>query len=169
MKRVIIFTISLLFALNVAEAQKVGYVSYETILAQIPAFTAAQQELDKLNQQYSDIIESELSKVETMFNNYQQLKSQMTPQQREAKENEIINAEKVVQEKQKVYFGEEGLMAQKSESLMKPVMDKLQQAIDKYAKANGYMMILDVSSMGGVVYKDSAYDLSLEIIKNLNK
>lgn len=168
MKRVIIFTFTLLFALNVADAQKIGYVNNETILSQIASFTAAQQELDKLNQQYSNIIEEELSKVEAMFNSYQQLKSQMTPQQREAKENEIISAEKVIQEKQKVYFGDEGLMAKKSEELIKPIMDKLQQVIDKYAKDNGYMMIIDVSSITGVVYKDAAYDLSLEIIKNLN-
>jgi len=167
MKRVIIFTTALLFAFGVANAQKVGYVNSETILSQIPAFTAAQQELDKLNQLYSDLIEEELTKVEAQFKNYQQLKNQMTPQQREAKENEIISAEKVIQERQKVYFGDEGIMVKKSEELLKPVMDKLQTAIDNYAKNNGYMIIIDVASISGIVYKDPAYDLSAEIIKNL--
>ena len=167
MKRVIIFTTALLFAFGVANAQKIGYVNYETILSQIPAFTAAQQELDKLNQQYSDLIEAELSKIEAQFKSYQQLKSQMTPQQREVKENEIISAERVVQEKQKIYFGDEGILAKKSEELLKPIMDKLQATIDNYAKSHGYMIMIDVASMNGVIYKDPVYDLSAEIIKNL--
>ena len=84
----------------------------------------------------------------------------MTASQRQAAENEIIQKERVVQEKQKIYFGEDGIMAKKAEELLAPIRARVDRAVEAVAKQGGYDLILDLAALQGVVYKRDAIDLT---------
>ena len=84
----------------------------------------------------------------------------MSSIQRQNAENEIISKERVVQEKQKIYFGEDGIMAKKAEELLSPIQKEVNKAIEDVAKLGGYDLILDLAAMQGVVYKKEALDLT---------
>ena len=167
MKKFLLILVAVMSVAFQANAQKVGYIDTEKILSSIPAYKSAQQQLESLSNQYQSAIESEYAKVETLYNRYQQQKSNLTAQARQIKENEIIQKEQAVKELQKEYFGAEGAMQQHSSRLLDPIKEKVDAAIAKVAQQGGYMVILDLASMQGVAYSNPAYDLSGEVIKFL--
>ena len=160
MKKTLIAFALLLSAAFSAQAQRVGLINTEQILSRIPAYVAAQEQLDALNDKYKATIESELGRVETLYQNYQANRASMTASQRQAAENEIIQKERVVQEKQKIYFGEDGIMAKKAEELLAPIRARVDRAVEAVAKQGGYDLILDLAALQGVVYKRDAIDLT---------
>ena len=160
MKKILIALVALLACFGTARAQKIGYINTESILSEIPAYVSAQQQLEALSDKYKAAIETELGKIETLYQNYQSNKNSMSSIQRQNAENEIISKERVVQEKQKIYFGEDGIMAKKAEELLTPIQKEVNKAIEDVAKLGGYDLILDLAAMQGVVYKKEALDLT---------
>lgn len=164
MKKIIIALTVLLASFSMADAQKVAYVNTETILAAIPAYEAAQVTLEALEDKYKAAVETELGKVEALYQNYQSTRHSMTAQQRQNAENEIIAKERVAQEKQKIYFGEDGIMAKKAEELLNPIRKNVEKAIEDVARSEGYDLVIDVAALQGVVYKNETLDISRRVI-----
>lgn len=167
MKRILLTILSLVVASVAANGQKVGYMNTQTILAQIPEYVTATQTLEKLSDQYKQYLESEKSKIDQAYIKYQAERGNLNESARQNRENEIISMERALQERQKEYFGEDGVMSQKSSQLLNPIKSKVNAAIRKVAQNGGYTLILDISAMQGVAYYDESADLSLEIIRNL--
>lgn len=167
MKRIFAIVFAVFFAALQMNAQKVGYIDTEKILAAIPAYRSAQSQLESLSRQYQGEIEREYVKIETLFNTYQSQKSNLSPLARQSKEDEIIRKEQAVKELQQKYFGQDGYMQQKSEQLLNPIKERVEAAVKVLAQSGGYMVVFDVASMQGVAYKDESYDLSNKIIKYL--
>ena len=115
MKKGLVLTIAMLLAAFQLSAQKVGYINTEKILSAIPEYKSAQSQLEELGKGYQQKIEAEYSKIEVMYNNYQQVKGGLSAQARQQRENEIISREQTVKELQKTYFGQDGLMQKKSQ------------------------------------------------------
>ena len=164
MKKIVIALVVLLASFSLADAQKVAYVNTETILAAIPAYEAAQVTLETLGDKYKAAVETELGKVEALYQNYQNTRHSMTAQQRQNAENEIIAKERVAQEKQKIYFGEDGIMAKKAEELIDPIRKEVEKAIEAVAREEGYDLVIDIAAQPGVVYKNEKLDLSRRVI-----
>ena len=169
MKRILIAFVVLLAAFQLAGAQKVAYVNTETILAAIPEYEAAQNELSVLGDKYKAVVETELGKVETLYQNYQANRHSMSATQRQNAENEIIAKERVAQEKQKIYFGEDGIMAKKAEELLDPIRKRVERAIETVALQGRYDLVIDLAAIQGVVYKNEALDLSNLVIACYNE
>lgn len=160
MKKIVIALVAFLACSGLLRAQKIGYINTETILSEIPAYVAAQSQLDALSDKYKAAIETEMGKIETLYQNYQATRNSMSAAQRQNAENEIISKERVVQEKQKIYFGEEGIMAKKAEELLSPIRQEVTKAIEDVAKLGGYDLIIDLAAVQGVVYKNEKLDLT---------
>jgi outer membrane protein len=148
-------------------AQKIGYMNTETILSKIPAYTAAKEKLDALNSQYKAKVENEYKAIEQMYNRYQSSKASLNEYQRSQKENEIINKEKAAKELQKSYFGQDGYMQKKTDELLSPIKDRVQNAINQLAKQEGYSLVIDLAAAQGVIYNNPQHDLSSKIINML--
>ena len=164
MKRICTVLIALFAGFGLLSAQKIAYINTETILNEIPAYLAAQQQLNALSDKYKATIETELGKVENLYQTYQSNRSTMSATQRQNAENEIIAKERVVQEKQKIYFGEEGIMAKKAEELLSPIRSDVDKAISEVARMNGCDLVIDLAAVQGVVYKNEALDLSKAVL-----
>ena len=169
MKRILIALAVLLAGFQSADAQKVAYVNTETILAAIPEYEAAQMQLNTLSDKYKAAVETELGKVENLYQNYQANRHSMSASQRQNAENEIISKERVAQEKQKIYFGEDGIMAKKAEELLDPIRKDVEKAIADVARSEGYDLVIDVAALQGVVYKNEILDLSRKVIDRYNE
>ena len=164
MKKYLVLLLALTASLGTLCAQKIGYVNTETILSGIPAYAAAQEQLNTLSDKYRATIESEMSKIETLYQNYQASRGSMTASARQNAENEIISKERVVQEKQKIYFGEDGIMAKRAEELLSPIRREVDKAIEQVAAQGGYGLIIDLAATQGVVYKNTALDLTTQVL-----
>ena len=166
MKRILIALVALLSCLGTVRAQKIGYNNTEDILKRIPAYVTAQNQLEVLSDKYKASIEAEFGKIETLYQEYQASKSSMSMSQRQNAENEIISKERVAQEKQKIYFGEDGIMAKKAEELLSPIRKAVEKSIENVARTGGYDMVIDVAALQGVVYKNKALDLTDQVLVN---
>jgi len=164
MKRICIALIALFAGFGLLSAQKIAYINTETILGEIPAYAAAQQQLNALSDKYKASIETELGKVENLYQTYQTNKNTMTAAQRQNAENEIISKERVVQEKQKIYFGEDGIMAKRAEELLGPIRQDVDKAIAEVARMNGCDLVIDLAAVQGVVYKNETLDLTQKVL-----
>ena len=169
MKKSFLVIVALLMFIGTAGAQKIGYINTESILSEIPAYTAAQSQLEALSDKYKAQIETELGKIETLYQNYQASRNSMSPSQRQNAENEIISKERVVQEKQRIYFGEDGIMAKKAEELLAPIRARVDKAIADVARMGGYDLVIDLAAVQGVVYKNEALDLTQFVLVKYNE
>ncbi|HHV41181.1 MAG: OmpH family outer membrane protein [Bacteroidales bacterium] len=167
MKRIVFFLGILLMAGNVW-AQKYAVVDSEKILEALPEYTVAQEQISKLQEQYTQKLQKEYDLLEHMFQKYQNDKNTLNSQQRKIREQQIIDREKEVKELQEQYFGQEGAMAKASMAIFQPVQDKLQQAINYVAQVHGYSLVLDVSSGMGIVHYASVIDISNLVIERLH-
>ena len=172
MKRILISFVVALTAVFSVGAQNVVFINTETILGAIPEYVAAQDELNTLSDKYKANIESQIGRIETLYQDYQKNKSSMSASQRTEAENEIISKEKAVKEKQSLYFGENGIMAKKSEELLGPIKSQLDSAIKAAAEAMEVDAVIDLAVNQGVVYYNELKDISnqvIEIYKKTNK
>ena len=169
MKKSFLVIVALLMFIGTAGAQKIGYINSESILSEIPAYTAAQSQLEALSDKYKAQIETELGKIETLYQNYQASRNSMSASQRQNAENEIISKERVVQEKQRIYFGEDGIMAKKAEELLAPIRARVDKAIADVARMGGYDLVIDLAAVQGVVYKNEALDLTQFVLVKYNE
>ena len=166
MKRFLFIAAAFLFAVQL-NAQRVGFLDTEKILASIPEYNSAKSQLESLDKGYRTKVENEFAAIEKLYNAYQANKGTMSQVVRAQKENEIISKEEAAKKLQESYFGENGIMQKKSQELLSPIKERVQAAIERVAKSGGYMMIVDIASQSGVIYTNSQYDLSQEVIKVL--
>lgn len=166
MKRFLFIAAAFLFAVQL-NAQRVGFLDTEKILASIPEYNSAKSQLESLEKGYRTKVENEFAAIEKLYNAYQANKGTMSQVVRAQKENEIISKEEAAKKLQESYFGENGIMQKKSQELLSPIKESVQAAIERVAKSGGYMMIVDIASQSGVIYTNSQYDLSQEVIKVL--
>ena len=166
MKRFLFIAAAFLFAVQL-NAQRVGFLDTEKILASIPEYNSAKSQLESLEKGYRTKVENEFAAIEKLYNAYQANKGTMSQVVRAQKENEIISKEEAAKKLQESYFGENGIMQKKSQELLSPIKERVQAAIERVAKSGGYMMIVDIASQSGVIYINSQYDLSQEVIKVL--
>ena len=166
MKRFLFIAAAFLFAVQL-NAQRVGFLDTEKILASIPEYNSAKSQLESLEKGYRTKVENEFAAIEKLYNAYQANKGTMSQVVRAQKENEIISKEEAAKKLQESYFGENGIMQKKSQELLSPIKERVQAAIEKVAKSGGYMMIVDIASQSGVIYTNSQYVLSQEVIKVL--
>ena len=168
MKRLIALSVIFLFiGCAAAIAQKFGYVDSEYIFKKIPAYKSAQDQLDKLSKKYQEEIDSKYKAVDDLFKNYQSEKVLLTEQMRQTRENEIVTREREVKELQKKYFSPDGAVPKKQEELMKPIQEKVFNAIKDLASDGGYATIFDVAGNSGIIYNNPRYDLSDKVLEKM--
>jgi outer membrane protein len=167
MKRFLFTLAILLGALSAASAQKIGYINTETVLNKIPSYKTAQGQLERLRQEYQKEVEAGYQKVEELYKAYQADKVLLTEDMKKRREEEIINKEKAVKELQLKYFGQEGTLAKKTEELLKPLQDKVSNAVKEVATDDGYGMIIDIANNPTVLFVLPRYDVSDKVIGKL--
>ncbi len=166
MKRLsIIFTL-LALAFNVS-AQKYCWVDTEYILENISEYKAAQQQLDQLSISWQKEIEEKYTHIDKLYKDFQADQILLTEEMKRKRESEIIDKEKEVKEFQKQKFGYEGEIFKKKQELIKPLQDKIYNAIQKMAVDRSYAAVFDKSSDLIMLYANERYDKSDYILEQL--
>jgi len=149
------------------QAQKFAYVDTEYILGNIPDYKEAQAELDKLSIEWQKQLERQYSEIDKMYKNYQAEQILLTEDMKTKREGEIIKKEKEAKEYQKQKFGVDGELFKKRQELVKPVQDKVYQAVQDVAVAGGLDIVFDKSSGLTMLYSNSKYNKSDAVLKKL--
>ena len=150
---------------NYSLAQKFAYVDTDYILAKIPEYNQAQDKLDNYSKGWQEEIETTMQKIEKMYRSYQSEQILLTEEMKSARENLIFAEEKKVQDLQIKYFGPEGMLFSKRQELIKPIQDKIYDAIQQIATNNKYSVIFDSSSDLIMLYSNNNLDKSDKVLE----
>ena len=156
-----------MFATAQSGAAKFGYVDTDYILGQIPEYKAAQSELDKTSIQWQKEIEIKFAEIDKLYKAYQADAILLTEDMKKKRENEILNKEKEAKDLQKQRFGVDGELFKKRQELVKPIQDKVYNGIKAVAEKKGLGFILDKSGQISILYANSKYDISEDILVHL--
>ncbi|MFY0644417.1 MAG: OmpH family outer membrane protein [Bacteroidia bacterium] len=150
-----------------SQAQRFAYVDTEYILSQLPEYKSAQAQLDELSQAWQDEIDAMYEEIDKMYKEYQAEKVLLTKDMQTKRENEIIEKERAVKAFQNAKFGYDGELFKKRQELVKPIQDKVYEAINKVAKDNGLDFIFDKSGAMLMLVSNPKFDRSDEVLSEL--
>lgn len=161
--------LSLLFVLTsaMAVAQKYAFVDSEYIRKNIPAFTTAQDQLDKLSKQWEKEVADGYAVVEQMYKSYQTESVLLSPDMKTKREEAIIAKEKEMKDLQNKYFGMEGELFKKREALVKPIQDEILKSIKEIAVEGSYAVIFDTAAGGNILFANPKFDISDQVLEKL--
>lgn len=167
MKNLMLTAISVLMLAFTAQAQRYAIVDTKYILEKIPEYKQAQQKLDQFSDQWQKEIDEKQSALDRIYKDYEAEQVMLSEGLKKKREDEIFVREKEVRELQRKRFGFEGDLFKRRQELVKPVQDKVYNAIQKIAVARLYDFILDKSEGITVIFADPKLDKSEEVLKEL--
>lgn len=148
-------------------AQKFALVDMEYILKNIPAYEMANEQLNQLSQRWQKEIEAVNAESADLYQKYLADKVFLTDEQIKKREEEVMAKEKEATELRYKYFGPEGELYKKRQSLMKPIQDDVYNAVKKVAEERGYQMIMDRAGSSDIVFASPRIDISNEVLAKL--
>uniref|UniRef100_UPI004057389D OmpH family outer membrane protein n=1 Tax=Alistipes sp. TaxID=1872444 RepID=UPI004057389D len=169
MKRTILALLFALATLGIASAQKYCVIDSEKVFKSLDEYNKAMTALDELGKSYQAEVDSKYKSIETLYNSYMQQKASLSAASRASIEQQILQKEEEAQKYQQQLFGENGKLMQKRVELIKPIQTKVFGAIEAYAKANGYDLVLDKASNASILYFNNAIDHTAQVIEQLKK
>lgn len=167
MKKSILLVIIVAFLTLPTFGQKYAYIDSEYILGNMPDYTEAQAELDRLAGEWQKEIEKKFASIDSMYKKYQTEAITLPDNMKKKREDAIIAAEKAAKDLQKKRFGTDGDLFKKREELVKPIQDRVFTAIDEYAKEKGYAFVFDVAGSMTIIYADPKWDINDQIMQKL--
>jgi outer membrane protein len=167
MRKIAVLTVLIALVSVTATAQKYAFVDTDYIRKNIPAFTAAQEQLDKLSAQWEKEVSDGYAVVEQMYKSYQNEAVLLSQDMKTKREEAIITKEKEIKDLQNKYFGMEGELFKKREELVKPVQDEILKAIKEIAVEGSYAVIFDTAAGGNVLFANPKYDISDQVLEKL--
>lgn len=166
MKKVIAVCVFALLAVS-AQAQKFALIDMEYILANIPAYERANEQLQQSSKKWQAEVEALNSEASTMYKNYQNEVVFLSEQQKKDRQEEIMKKEKEASELKKKYFGPEGELFKKRESLMGPIQEEIYNTVKEISEQRGYSLVIDRASDNGIIYGNPKIDISNEVLIKL--
>lgn len=150
-----------------AHAQKFALMDMEYIFKNIPAYERANEQLNQVSKKWQAEVEALNTQAATMYKNYQNEVVFLSKEQKSAKQEEIMKKEKEAADLKKKYFGPEGELFKKRESLMSPIQEEIYNVVKEISEARGYSLVLDRASDNGIIFGSPKIDISNEVLQKL--
>ncbi|HVI45098.1 MAG TPA: OmpH family outer membrane protein [Chitinophaga sp.] len=167
MKKLFITAALALSIAGAANAQRYCVIDTKYILESIPEYKDAQKKLDAVAEQWQKEIDVKFQEVDKMYKSYQAEQVMLTEELKRKREDEIVVKEKAAKDLQKKRFGYEGDLFKKREELVKPIQDKVYNAVQKLSASRMYDFVLDKSGGATVIFSDPKLDKSEEILRSM--
>lgn len=167
MKKILISLVLAIAGVFGASAQKFALVDMEYILKNIPSYEMANEQLNQLSQRWQKEVEAKGKEAENMYQSYLADKVFLTEDQVKKREEEIVAKEKETTELRYKYFGPEGELYQKRQSLLKPIQDDVYNAVKKLASERGFQAIFDRASASDIIFASPSIDVSNDVLAKL--
>ena len=167
MKRIILIISIVVLGSFAASAQKFAMVDMEYIMKNVPSFEMANEQLNQLSQRWQKEIEAKSKEAENLYQSYLADKVFLTEEQIKKREQEVVAKEKEVTDLRAKYFGPEGELSKKRESLLKPIQDDVYEAVKKVAKERGLQAVFDRASASDIIFATPQIDVSNDVLAKL--
>jgi len=167
MKKLVLILLFFAISCGYSFAQKYAFVDTQYILGNIPSYKAAQDQLEKFSQQYQKELETLHAELDKMYKDFQSEVVLLSDDMKRKREDIIITKEKEYKKLQRQYFGAEGDLFQKRQALIKPIQDDVFKAVQEVAEQGAYSIVFDKAGSLSMIYTNSKYDLSDQILQKL--
>jgi outer membrane protein len=167
MKRFLLACTLALSICTIATAQRYAVVDSKYILDKMPDYKSAQKQLDQISAQWQKEIDDKQLILDKMYKDFEGEEVMLSDDLKKKREDELFNHEKEVRDLQRKRFGFEGDLFKKRQELIKPVQDKVYNAIQKIAVTRMYDFILDKSEGITVIFADPKLDKSDDVLREL--
>lgn len=166
--RVYLFTVFfIIFGLNFVNAQRFGYIDTDFILNKMPDYQKAQEEISQLSQAWEKEVMDIDKEIKAMYSALQAEQVLLTEEMKKERTSAIEKKEIEMREYQKKVFGFGGLFFLKKQELIKPIQDKLWDAVDKVAKQNNLAIVFDKAGELVMIYTDPRFDYTDFVLDEL--
>jgi outer membrane protein len=168
MKKLLFVALMVLGTAVCASAQqRYAVIDTKYILERIPAYKEADAKLKLIGEQWQKEIDDLQVQLDKMYKNYESEQFMLTEALKKKREDELFEKEKQVRDLQKKRFGYEGDLFKERQRLIKPVQDKVYDAIQKIATSRSYDFVLDKSEGITIIFADPKLDKSDDVLKEL--
>ena len=150
------------------QAQKFALVDMDYIFKNIPAYERANEQLSQTSKKWQAEVEALNQQAQTLYKNYQNELVFLSAEQKKQREEAILAKEKEASDLKKKYFGPEGELFKKRESLMSPIQEEIYNAVKEISELRGYNLVLDrANQSSGIIFGSPSVDISNEVLQKL--
>lgn len=166
MKKLFFFLLTIVFTLQL-QAQRYAVIDTRYILNKLPEYEEAQKKLDAFSTQWQKEIDEKQVVLDQLYRNFEAERVMLSDELLKKREDDLFNKEKELRDLQKKRFGFEGDLFKKRQELVKPIQDKVYNAVQKIAVARQYDLVLDKSEGITIIFADPKLDRSDDVLKEL--
>jgi outer membrane protein len=148
-------------------AQKYAIIDTRYILDKMPDYKTAQAQLDETAAQWQKDIDGMQAALDKMYVDFDAEKVMLSDELKKKREDQLFLKEKELRDLQRKRFGFEGDLFKKRQELIKPIQDKVYNAVQKMAVSRGYDFVLDKSEGITIIFADPKLDKSEDVLKDL--
>jgi len=167
MKKIIVLVLIAIFSGMTANAQKYALIDMEYILKNIPAYEMTNEQLSQVSQKWQNEVEAIQNEAQNMYKKYQSDLVFLSAEMKSKREEEIVKKEQDAQDLKRKYFGAEGELYKKRQSLMKPIQDEIYNAVKELSESRNYGLVIDRASAMSVIFASPAIDISDDVLAKL--
>ena len=167
MKKIITLSCLMLLCSFAGMAQKFALIDMEYILKNIPAYEMTNEQLSQVSKKWQNEVEAIQQEAQNMYKNYQSDLVFLSAEMKTKREEEIVKKEQEAQDLKRKYFGPEGELYKKRESLMKPIQDEVYNAVKEISEDKGYQIVWDRASAMSIIFASPKIDISNEVLIKL--
>lgn len=167
MKKILFTTLLMMSGVLSMNAQKIALVDMEYILKKIPAYEIANEQLTQISKKWQSEVDVLTKQAKEMYVKYQAEMVYLSDELKKKRENEILAKEKEAAELKKNYFGTEGELFKKRQSLLTPIQDEIYTAVKALSEEKGYTLILDRATGDNIIFASPKMDISEEVLQKL--
>ncbi|NML19753.1 OmpH family outer membrane protein [Pseudoflavitalea sp. G-6-1-2] len=167
MKKILFILLGVMLMGQLANAQRYAIVDTKYVLDKMPEYKEAQKKLDQFSMAWQKEIDDKQQVLDKMYKDFDAEQVMLSDELKKKREDELFIREKELRDLQRKRFGFEGDLFKKRQELVKPIQDKVYNAIQKIAVNRGYDFILDKSEGITVIFADPKLDRSEDILREL--
>lgn len=167
MKKIIVAALSIMLFAASAQAQKYAIIDTRYILDKMPEYKDAQKQLDGVAADWQKEIDAKQAELDKMYKDYDAEQVMLSDELKKKREDQLFNKEKDLRDLQRKRFGFEGDLFKKRQELIKPIQDKVYNAVQKISVQRGYDFVLDKSEGITIIFADPKLDKSEDVLKEL--
>ncbi|MCR6719360.1 MAG: OmpH family outer membrane protein [Chitinophagaceae bacterium] len=167
MKKIVwLAIIGILFSASI-NAQKYAIIDTRFILDRMPEYKTAQKQLDDIAAGWQKEIDEKQAALDKMYRDFDAEEVMLSEELKRKRQDQLFLKEKEVRDLQRQRFGFEGDLFKKRQELIKPVQDRVYNAVQKISTQRGYDFVLDKSEGITIIFADPKLDKSEDILKEL--
>lgn len=166
MKKIIFFLLASMLTMQL-QAQRYAVIDTRYILNKLPEYEEAQKKLDAFSAQWQKEIDEKQVILDQLYRNFEAERVMLSDELLKKREDDLFNKEKELRDLQKKRFGFEGDLFKKRQELVKPIQDRVYNAVQKIAVARQYDLVLDKSEGITIIFADPKLDRSDDVLKEL--